>query len=438
MLPAIIHIILYWLFLIVVVCGLGLLSVRWFEVKEDLIFSSFWSGYCTIIIILQIWHLVFPVNVFSFIILSIIGILSILFTIWHHAWNFQSIIGRLSIDRIFILLISLLVLTFTASCATSPIMNGDTGRYHLPSILWDSSFPITPGLGNLYSQLAFNSSYFLYAAFLYKGYWLPKSYHLANGPLFLMVFLQIFVNMKNNIFMKNAMKIDHIIGVIFLIPISFLCLQSCSIPSPDIPLFILGFIAITYFSKIINPEDQKDIIIDCFLLIMICAVAITIKIAFLFMGLPLMLIAFSKVILSKPYTKGMFHMKNLIIIMSILTAVTVVPWLIRNIILSGYVIYPSPLLSFNVDWKMPYSQVLGEQLWIKSWARMPGLPPEQVLDSWKWVFPWAKRIISENNSLILIIWPILIGICGLFIFYKRCKHDRYDGDKKLITNQCIK
>jgi hypothetical protein len=39
----------------------------------------------------------------------------------------------------------------------------DTGLYHLQTFLWNSQFPITPGLGNLHGRLAFNSTLFVIA-----------------------------------------------------------------------------------------------------------------------------------------------------------------------------------------------------------------------------------------------------------------------------------
>ena len=45
-------------------------------------------------------------------------------------------------------------------------------------------------------------------------------------------------------------------------------------------------------------------------------------------------------------------------------------WTARNVVLSGYPLYPTALLPFSVDWRVPVEQVAGERAWIEASARM--------------------------------------------------------------------
>jgi len=53
--------------------------------------------------------------------------------------------------------------------------------------------------------------------------------------------------------------------------------------------------------------------------------------------------------------------------------VILTPWVARNIILSGYLVYPVPQIDlFSVDWKLPYQYVIDEKLATQGWSRLPG------------------------------------------------------------------
>ena len=77
----------------------------------------------------------------------------------------------------------------------------DSGLYHLTAIRWCAEYPVVPGLGNLHGRLAFNNSFFLYAAMLDVGPFIGKSHQLASGLLMLFAvtgFLHHFLSVISN------------------------------------------------------------------------------------------------------------------------------------------------------------------------------------------------------------------------------------------------
>jgi len=67
--------------------------------------------------------------------------------------------------------------------------------------------------------------------------------------------------------------------------------------------------------------------------------------------------------------------------------------ILRGYILSGVPLYPSTYGgAWHLDWAMPIEAVTSEANWIYSWARHPGLPPEQVLGNWHWLAFWIKTL----------------------------------------------
>src|SRR5213078_1577665 len=84
-------------------------------------------------------------------------------------------------------------------------------------------------------------------------------------------------------------------------------------------------------------------------------------------------------------------------------------WIGRNIILSGYPFYPSPLFAISSPWTMPKEKVVDTFSWIGSWARSPNVPWKLVLANGDWFFPWLKRNFHKYEFLWVILSTIFAG-----------------------------
>jgi hypothetical protein len=79
---------------------------------------------------------------------------------------------------------ALAVLTFIATTlwfslrALGGPRNGDSGLYHVPTIVWHLATRLPPGLGNLAAPFAYNQSFFLWAALLDVGPLPGRSTHV--------------------------------------------------------------------------------------------------------------------------------------------------------------------------------------------------------------------------------------------------------------------
>lgn len=107
--------------------------------------------------------------------------------------------------------------------------------------------------------------------------------------------------------------------------------------------------------------------------------------------------------------------------------ITITPWVARNVVLSGYLVYPFEKIDvFNVDWKMPIEEVAKESAIVKQYGKYPNLPitqeaVEQSLElagdpfmSW---FPAWFMHKYWVLKLILMLLPIgFIGLTGFVIF----------------------
>jgi hypothetical protein len=93
------------------------------------------------------------------------------------------------------------------------------------------------------------------------------------------------------------------------------------------------------------------------------------------------------------------------------------PFFIRNIILSGYLLYPFPSINlFSFDWKVPLDRVIGEQMSVLAWGRFPRLDAAKVLamplDEWlpKW---FAAQTANRRLMLGAALLSPLLALPGL-------------------------
>jgi hypothetical protein len=118
----------------------------------------------------------------------------------------------------------------------------------------------------------------------------------------------------------------------------------------------------------------------------------------------------------------------------------VLPFFLRNIWLSGYLLYPLPGLDlFNFDWKIPAAAVLAEKRSIVEFARDPGYlaPPGAVKTPWGWLPYWfSQSLTGYSTKLAKIFLPALVLFLDWLVQMVRlrtCKIDfREIGKNKVI------
>ena len=184
------YILIPWIFIIAIFSGIGFFWRRAFGLRKITIeacFQAFWLGYASAIMVLQLWHFWFKVDVFALVLIVLIGISGL---IWNSRNLYQFVFSGFK-RNIPILLIILFIGWWLSNRATGQVGPFDAGLYHLQLVMWFSKYPLIPGLGNLHGRFAFNNSHFLYAALLDVGPWAKKSYVIANGAFMYVLIAQV-------------------------------------------------------------------------------------------------------------------------------------------------------------------------------------------------------------------------------------------------------
>jgi hypothetical protein len=222
-----------------------------------------------------------------------------------------------------------------------PPINGDSVGYHFLTIRWYEAFKVIPGLANLHGRFGFNPATFIISApYAFTGI-LNQSLYAFNGVLILVFFLWI-LNMVASIQTKTV----KIILIALMLLILRITLPNISSPSPDLLTALsAGYILIRLFLLARKSDFQFSRVFILFF-ILFFVVTIKLTLAPLLLFLPYLLLK----------SGGKFlHMKTLGF-MGVLFVLIIIPWLIRNYLLSGYFNYPLPFSDFgslSPDWKVP-------------------------------------------------------------------------------------
>lgn len=365
-------------------------TIEWYE--------YFWIGTFLVFGILQIWSFFLPVNYLALVLISIISIVSL-----------AILRKQIKIPKVSIFLIGLIsaILFVISYYASQPVGWDDTLLYHLNAVKWGNLYSVVPGLANLHSRLGFNSSFFLFASMLDSWFMTARSSHLALSILAAVLsveYLWIFVRSKE----KNLK-----LFCLFTTPIIFFSIAKQEVIaslSPDFALLLIALATTIEFLK----KDRVSIITAIFLSILL----ISVKFSAVSFSVMILIIIFIQ-------NRGLWKW----IVVSALFLI--IPFLLRNIYLTGWLFYPLPIFGFNVDWVVPREQVKLLYTVIQTWARVPGIEWSKYVNAsfWEWFPSWYIR---NQQTIELKIFAFAASLVFISPFLKMINKNIIKQNLKMI------
>lgn len=276
----------------------------------------------------------------------------------------------------------------------------DTDLYHGQSIRWIEEFGIVKGLGNLHNRFAYNSAFFCIQALFSMKFAVNQSLHTLNG--FIAVIMLMYAVTTLRLFRKKKLATSDLFkaGIIY-----YFCYTEAkyvvSSPGSDILALSLVLYICARWAEYMEEECREPI--DYGLLCILAVWAVTIKLS----AATLVLFAIYPAILlirRKSWkTIGSFVAAGILIIS---------PFLIRNVIVSGYLVYPySSIDLFDVDWKMEASVAEDDSKEIMAWGR--GMTSREVYDAPmdKWLPVWYGNLDILSGILVWLNVLCTVAIC---------------------------
>lgn len=299
-----------------------------------------------------------------------------------------------------------IIFFYFAAIATKTPDFYDSSLYHGQAIQWIEKYGIVKGLGNLHNRFAYNSAFLCLQALYSWNFVIGQSLHGMNAYVGAMMIIYSLTSFS--IFKKKKQQTADSINLLIIIYI-FASLDTIASPNTDFLALVIVLYVLSMWTREAM-KDEKDDIWGRLCIIAIYGITVKLSIA------PIILLMVKPV-----YLYAHQHAWKKILHYGIVASACVLPFLIRNILISGYLIYPYTILDvFNVDWKMPKYTVDFDAHEIISWGR--GLCDVQKY-TWsfsKWFPIWISKLGLWN--IILLFFNILLAIGLVFVFIKMIKH----------------
>ncbi|HXB29165.1 MAG TPA: hypothetical protein VNW49_05065 [Puia sp.] len=284
-----------------------------------------------------------------------------------------------------------LIMVFNAG----PVTMDDTASYHIQMVKWIQEFGSVPGIANLHMRFGFNSSWFSSIGLLSYPFPGLNTYITLNGLL--CVWFCYFLLEKTFAFSKAGVSgkpLNQEVGTLILLVLSLfnwsIIRGSASSANYD---FISTCCIAVLFINLYNNQNKAPIewlIWPVYLF--------TVRI----MNFPLL-------ILSMVY---IFHflkpvpIKRLLLIL-FFGGFIIVPFLIRNIILSGYLFFPVYQLDFfSFDWKADKMKLIEISNYIKYFNRVNPMYQSMTITERmyfpNWISGWYNYLFRPDKFILTL------------------------------------
>lgn len=281
----------------------------------------------------------------------------------------------------------------------------DTAVYHLQAVRWTAESRVLPGLANLEGKLGFNSIWFPLAAALGSLGMESRGPFIINGLLFIayaLLLLSAYQKFKTD--HKPTLSLCFITGSVFIVIYELLLKREILYPSNDVPLLLL-MLSMSYLA--LKNSETGQVQKSFPVIMLLCLMALMIKLSSVLPFAILLVLSFYfNVTASEKDTNN----SSLIFVLFLMFLT--VAWLLRGVILSGCLFYPSTFGCFSgVKWRVPQTSLIGEIDVIRQWARVPFYAEgDKALQAWNWLKPWLSDFLSQL-SIRFNLALLFIGAC---------------------------
>jgi len=405
-------VLLSWLLYFLLFSGLGIAVQRCMRRRPDngwRWLEAFWLGWALTLGLLQLWHFAFPVDERALLLLAAVAAVMLAAEFRQLAANLRA----LRRDKVFLLAYGLVALWLANRSLGMPIAF-DTGLRDMQAVMWIDSYPIVPGLGNLYSSLAYNHSTYLYDALLDAFYWSEGSVFIATGLLIMAYLAYAIKAARRTLSLQHASSLRWS-QLFALVTIPYILSYSSSSGGivhflTDTVVDLLAFVTLIYALDLLQYwqpcRRQGYYLARLFFLIV---AGMTVKQTFLLFGTVLG----ACICLAWMLRGGHRHVRSLAqpLALAVLCLAFLLPWMARGVMTSGYVAYPQSFGRVELDWTLAADAVRHRQHVLSRNTRSP-TNVKSLPDTLNWLQPWLDRLLGNTFQQAL---PLGIAAASLLL-----------------------
>ena len=307
---------------------------------------------------------------------------------------FKNMLHRMiSWEGFFYLLLTLFFAFFTSRGD----FHTDTNIYHAANIRIYEAVGLIKGMTNLQWNFGYNSASLAFAAFFSFGWLLPHPVHVTTGFLELVFGIYACHHLKD--WRKHPSHLGDACFIAIWIYILVIITRSMS-PATDFAAMLLVMYGIAKWMLAL--EEKRDVS-EYALLSVFMVYVLTVKLSAGCMVL-IVLYPLIKLIKEKRFQEILSYF--------LMGVLVLLPFLIRNYYISGWLIYPfSAIDIFHPDWKVPLATLQRDSSLIKTYGRCLYDPDKIATPFREWISVWwggqqyyeRMLILSDFLAFILLI-----------------------------------
>ena len=342
--------------------------------------------FCTLI--LSISSLWLPSNqyiMFFFVAISILYWVSNkdrFIQLWQRIKNYCRAFSLFHWILFMMLVASVLFYIITEACSI------DARVYYVQATLWNEQYPAVRGLANIEERLGNNSSLYLISSIFTFRF-------IFDDPLFTVHSLILTLLLIWTLYEVITSKFELKRIILFVLTVVYIRLFA-TLGSITADAFCSGIILYSISRAILYPQQQKNKYLYYFI---IAVFLVTAKLSSSVICLMLCIYLLYIMITKKEHKSITFIFISAFLFIAF--------WCIRNVILSGYLIYPVYQIDlFSFDWKVPAAILQKEQEYIKvGFSQIYGFI--QTITYTARALPYVGKYYEEYACVSLYVFSII-------------------------------
>ncbi len=297
----------------------------------------------------------------------------------------------------------------TAWFAAAEPMDYDAGLYRMGIINYAAEYRAIPGLANLHSRFGFSSALGPLSAFMGNGTWENNGFRIVTGFVFSLLLLEVALRI---LVPRKRTPGDFLIILGWAFTVWVMLGDSgrwVSSPSQDLMALTTALVAFVFLVDFVNPHTRHRWLASAALLT--AAISASIRPLSWLLVLCILLTIYLASIWLKPRER--IGPDAYLYLLPPLIAVFVlgVVMMVRDAIISGWLLFPLTAFPLPVDWRAVNPKA--DSLAITWWGRAPGLSIDQA-KAQGWFGPWLDSFIFGREmrffvfaivaSLVPLLW----------------------------------
>jgi len=307
-----------------------------------------------------------------------------------------------------ILLSACLLLILVMSSWT--IIHPDTLGYHAQTIQWIEKYKAVPGLAHLHVRFGYQWLWFVDSALFGFSFTGKEGITFLNSTVLFWFFI-FLINRINYNFLKDGKRLYGLLWTVLLVISIWSYTQVRLTATSASPDFIAALFTLVTIYLLLEKDRNHPDASTWLLVSFLALVAVTIKLSVA----PILLVAVVPALLG--LVKRKIKLSFTILFISI---VTLFPFIARNIITSGYIVFPITFIDVtNVDWKNDLTLTLNEKNYVTAYAKKPGVITSEIsavnkMDLAEWLPTWwQNRSTADKIIMILLVLSFISAILSI-------------------------